>query len=463
MHIFLKYGLSISIVGLLLTACDNRLNVQPAQSIEQSVALNTEQDVQGTLVGAYDGLGTSAAAQNGANLYGGTIQYIGDLLGDNRDVVFGGSFATVDEIWRKAVTTSNTIIRDVWLNSYGTINRTNNVLAVLNRVSEANRGNFEGQARFIRGALYFELIKLFAKNYNDGSPTTNLGVPLVLTPTNLISDADNRSRNTVTEVYAQVLDDLTKAESLLPVAQTGFFAPAVPGATAGFATKGAAQAMLARVYLQQQNYAAARDAANRVITAGTFTLSPTFAGVFTDASPETIFKIVVTDQDGTNDMNTFYASALNQGRGDIRVQTKFRNLYAANDLRGQFFNRANQNTFTSKFNDQYGDVPVVRLAEMYLVRAEANLRLNTSVGATPLADVNIIRARAGATALTAVTLPDILLERRLELAFEGQQLADIKRTAGTVGTTAYNANNLVLPIPQREIDTNKQLVQNAGY
>jgi len=108
-------------------------------------------------------------------------------------------------------------------------------------------------------------------------------------------------------------------------------------------------------------------------------------------------------------------------------------------------------------------VPVVRLAEMYLIRAETNLRLNTAVGATPLADVNLIRARSKATALTSVDLAAILLERRLELAFEGQQLADVKRTAGTVGTTAYNANNLVLPIPQREIDTNKNLVQNPGY
>lgn len=456
MKSFLKYGIYASTIGLLLTACDNRLNVMPTLSIEQSQALNTEQDVQGTLVGAYDGL-------SNVNLYGGGIQYIGDLMGDNRDVLFGGTYATVDEIWRKSVTASNTVTRDFWLNAYSTINKSNNVLSASSKVAEAKRANFEGQARFIRGAMYFELVKAFAKNWNDGSPTANPGVPLVLTPTDLISEADNRARNTVAEVYAQVLDDLTKAESLLPAKQSGFFAPAVPGAAAGFATKGAAQAMLARVYLQQQNFAAARDAANRVITAGAFTLSPTFAGAFTDMSPETIFKVIVTDQDGGNDLNTFYASSLNQGRGDVRVQSKFRQLYAANDIRGQFFNKAGQNTFTSKFNDQYGDVPVVRLAEMYLVRAEANQRLNTSIGATPLADVNMIRARAGAAPLTSVTLADILLERQLELAFEGQQLADIKRTGGTVGSTAYNANNLVLPIPQREIDTNKKLVQNAGY
>lgn len=449
MNSSIKHWLYIGSVGFLLSSCADRLNVVPTQTIEQSQALNTEQDVQITLTGAYDGL-------SDREVYGGAIQFIGDLVGDNRDVLFGGTYATIDEIWRKAVTPSNTVNRDTWLDSYNAINRANNVLSALDKVGESSRGNIEGQALFIRGALYFELVKIYGKSWNDGTPSSNPGVPLVLTPTTSITDADYRARNTVAEVYTQVLADLTKAESLLPTE---------PDRGMGFASKGAAAAILARVYLQQQNFAAARDAANRVITSGVYSLEPTFADVFSDATNESeiIFKIIVTDQDGVNDMNTFYASALNQGRGDVRVQTKFRQLYAAGDARGTFFNTEGQNTFTSKFNDQYGDVPVVRLAEMYLVRAETNLRLNTSVGATPLADVNLIRARANATPLTAVDLAAILLERRLELAFEGQQLADIKRTAGTVGTTPYNANNLVLPIPQREIDTNKQLVQNPGY
>ncbi|MCK8492636.1 RagB/SusD family nutrient uptake outer membrane protein [Spirosoma sp. RP8] len=451
MNTYIKHWLFAGAVSFLVTACGNRLNVEPTQSVEQSQALNTEQDVRITLVGAYDGL-------SDVNLYGGGIQYIGDLTGDNRDVVFGGTYSTLDEIWRKTVTTSNTVTRDFWLDGYNAINRANNVLSALDKVSQANRNNIEGQARFIRGALYFELVKAFAKSWNDGTPTANPGVPLVLTPTSVVTDADSRARNTVAEVYTQVLDDLTKAESLLP--QTQSYGSAV---SSGFATKDAAAAILARVYLQQQNFASARDAANRVITSGTYSLASTFADAFTDASPETIFRIIVTDQDGTNDLNTFYASVPNQGRGDVRVQPKFRQLYEANDVRGSFFSTANQNTFTSKFNDLYGDVPVVRLAEMYLTRAETNLRLNTAVGATPLADINLIRNRAKATPLTTVDLAAILLERRLELAFEGQQIADIKRTGGTVGTTAYNANNLVLPIPQREIDTNKALVQNPGY
>lgn len=425
-------------VMLLSAACADRLDVQPTQSIDESTALATEQDVNVTLVGAYDGMSST-------NVYGGAFQYSGELLGDDREVVFGGTFTTLDEIWRKTMTPGNTQTTATWTSSYAAINRANNVLSALDKVTAAKKNSVEGQARFIRGAIYFELVKLFAKSWGDGDNATNPGVPLVLTPTRSVTDEDYKARSSVAEVYAQIIDDLTKAEQL--------------------AKFPAAAALLSRVYLMQGNYASARDAANRVINSKAFELEADFANAFVDDNAESIFSIVVTDQDGSNAMNTYYASSLNQGRGDIRVQTKHLSLYEINDVRGKFFNTSNagSRTFTSKFNNRFGDVPVVRLAEMYLTRAEANFRLGTTVGATPLADINLIRARAGLAPLTSLTLAAILKERKLELAFEGQQLHDIKRTKGTVGTTAFSANSLVIPIPQREIDTNKKLVQNPGY
>jgi hypothetical protein len=437
---YIRHTLFVAATMLLVSACDSRLDVQPTQSIDESTALATEQDIQVTLVGTYDGMSST-------NLYGGAIQYSGDLLGDDREVVFGGTFVTLDELWRKTITTGNTQVRDMWLTAYSTINRANNVLDALDKVSAANKNGIEGQARLIRGAMYFELVKLFAKTWGDGDNATNPGVPLVLTPTRSVTDADYKARNSVAEVYAQVIDDLTKAEQL---AKTPI-----------------AAALLSRVYLMQGNYALTRDAANRVITSAKYALTANFGGAFVDGNSEAIFSVTVTDQDGSNALNTYYASSLNQGRGDVRVQSKHIALYEATDVRGKFFNTSNagSRTFTSKFNDRFGDVPVIRLAEMYLTRAEANFRLGTTVGAAPLADVNTIRARAGVPALTAaqLTLAAILKERKLELAFEGQQIHDIKRTKGTVGTTPFNSNNLILPIPQREMDVNKKLTQNAGY
>ncbi|WP_435356239.1 RagB/SusD family nutrient uptake outer membrane protein [Emticicia sp. SJ17W-69] len=443
----IKNWLFVGTTVALMAGCDSRLDVKPTQSIDESTALATSQDVEVTLIGAYDGLSS-------INLYGGAVQYSGDLLGDDAEVRFGGTFATLDELWRKTMTTTNGQTQATWLQAYNTINRANNVLASLDKVEAAKKSTVEGEARFIRGLVYFDLVRLWAKAWGDGDNNTNLGVPIVTTPTRVVSEADSRSRASVAAVYTQVLEDLTKAESLLGNITD-----------AGFASKNAAQAILARVYLQQGNYAAARDAANKVITSSQFALAPTFEEVFDDASNdgEMIFKIKVSDQDGGNDLNTFYAPSTYQGRGDIRIQAKHLALYAAGDTRGTFFVRASNNNYTAKFLDQYGDVPVVRLAEMYLIRAEANQRLSTSIGATPLDDVNIVRSRSGAKPLPLVDLNAILAERKLELSFEGLQVHDAKRLKRNVGALAFSDNKLVIPIPQREIDTNKSLVQNPGY
>ena len=445
---------NISLAAALFSfvACDGKLDIVPTQSIDQNNALNSEQDVKITLVGAYDGL-----ADN--DVYAGGFEYFNDLLGDDREVLFGGTFSTIDEIWRKTLTTTNSQITTTWLNTYDAINRANNVLAAIDKVGTSSRGQVEGEARFIRGLLYLGLVKHFGKAWGDGDNNTNLAVPLVTTPTRSITEADYRSRSTVAQVYAQIIDDFTTAEKLLEE-QTE------PG-DIGLASRNAATAMLSRVYMLQGDYAKARDAANKVITSQIHELSGSFADIFDDQSSghqsEVLFHCVVTDQDGTNSMNTYYASSLNQGRGDIRIQQKHLNLYEATDVRGKFFNKAGSNTFTSKHNDRYGDVIVIRLAELYLNRAECNSRLGTSVGATPLEDVNTIRERAGLSDLASVDIDAILKERKLELAFEGGQLDDLKRTKRNVGTLTFSDNKLVMPIPQREIDTNKKLVQNAGY
>ncbi|MBK9491424.1 MAG: RagB/SusD family nutrient uptake outer membrane protein [Haliscomenobacter sp.] len=431
-------------------ACENKLEIQPTQSIDETNALSTSQDVQVTLTGAYAGLGDG-------DVLGGGIQYTAELVGDNGEAIFNGTFSTLDEIWNKAITTRNAVVRDIWLDSYNTINRANNVLSALDVVKDGTREVVEGEARFIRGITYFSLINLFAKTWGDGDNNANPGIPLVTTPTRSITEEDSRPRASVQAIYTQILEDLTKAEALLPATDAGD--------DASRATRIAASAILSRVYLMQGNYALARDAANRVIAAGARTLEDSFEDVFATGgeSNEIIFRLAVSDQAGVNNMNTFYAPVAAQGRGDIYVTNKHLALYEANDVRADFFTEEAGLPYTNKFSDQFGDVLVVRLAEMYLTRAECNQRLGTSTGATAAADVNRIRARAGLGALGTVNLAAILKERKLELAFEGNQLDDVKRTKTSVGALPFNDNKLVLPIPQRELDTNKNLAQNPGY
>jgi len=441
----------LSILGIMaMPGCKKALDTTPTQSISAEDALKTSSDVQVALAGTYSDMGA-------ANIYGGRVFINPDLLGDNNELIWSGTFQGMTQIFNKTIPVDNGFITNTWLTAYTAINDANNVLNALNVVNATDKGRVEGEARFIRGTTYFDLVRLYAKAYNDGTAASNPGVPLVLTPTVNIDASSFVSRNTVAEVYDQVIVDLTNAEAKLP-ASNGFFA-----------NKYAAAAMLARVYLQKGDYNNAVQAANRVISSGKYALN----GVFTDEFPfspngptpisntsEDIFAIQVNATQGINDFNTFYSS---NGRGDISITNNHLNLYEAGDTRLDVFYNDNGSVFCGKFENAYGNVHVSRLAEMYLVRAEGNFRLATSVGATPLADINTIRARAGIPALGSVTLAQILNERKIELSFEGFTLHDVKRLQGTVGALAWNSPKLIYPIPDREIKVNNKLTQNQGY
>ena len=224
---------------------------------------------------------------------------------------------------------------------------------------------------------------------------------------------------------------------------------------------------MARVYLQKGDYVNARALANDVIENSEKSLVATFEGAFNtgENTSEDLFAMQVTSQSGINDLNTFYADEIYGGRGgDIAVRDEYVDLFEASDVRGDFFYyNGYGDRLTTKFKNQFGNLHVIRLAEMYLIRAEANLTLGTSVGATPEDDVNEIRNRAHASSLSAVTQADIMEERSRELGFEGFLIHDIKRTKGSVGSLSWNSDKLVFPIPLREMQVNNKLVQNPGY
>lgn len=450
------YIYNLIIASTLLTvasSCKKALEINPVDTIEQSKALLTSKDVEVALVGTYTAFGSR-------NFYGGRPFLMADFLANTDAVEWYGTYEELTQAINKSLLKTNGYVNNVWAAGYTAINDANNVLAAISKVDAAKQSRIEGEAKFIRGASYFELVRLFGKAYNDGSPTTNLGVPIVLTPTTAVTDASYVTRATVAAVYTQAIADLTDAEAKLP-AQNGFFA-----------TKYAAAGMLARVYLQMGNYAAAAAAANRVIVSNAYSLNASFIDAFPAMgstpgvnSSEDIFATQVTTLTGFNGFNEFYGSSTYGGRGDAVIsQSWINNTYAATDDRINAF-YDDGDIYTSKYANVYGNVPVMRLPEMYLIRAESNARLTPAApvgGRTPLQDLAVVRSRVGLTT-TSATLANILNERKLELAFEGFALHDAKRTQTNIGSTAWNANNLVFPIPQREIDANKNLVQNAGY
>ncbi|MGI4822069.1 MAG: RagB/SusD family nutrient uptake outer membrane protein [Janthinobacterium lividum] len=462
------------LVGLLavaalaggLPACNSKLDVQPTSYIDTATAFNSSSDVRAALVGCYTGL-------QSINLYGGYLQLMTDLLADNGDENFKGTFTQPNEAQRKTVLTNNTQVSATWLSAYDVINRTNNVLANLGKLdSPAQQAAVEGEAKFIRSLVYFDLVRMFGKAWNDGAPTTNLGVPLVLTPTLSVTDAKPVPRNTVAEVYTQVITDLTTAEAALTTSKGGL--------NTFSASRYACAALLARVYLQQGDFVKAAAAADRAI-AGGFQLNSYYGSNFgynqaanttsqlVANTAEDIFTIQISAQSGTNQLNTFYGRTR---RGDVAIQPQFLGLFETGDTRRTLYFTASASspvyTYTLKYDAQYGNIKLIRLDEMLLTRAEANFRAGTA-GTTALADVNAIRTRAGLPALATLTLPAILKERRIELAFEGFRLGDLKRNQDstvdplTGAAIPWNSPRLVLPIPLREINVNTSLVQNAGY
>ncbi len=434
---------------VLVSSCEKFLDLKPQQELETNDALSTDANVKSVLVGAYRSMRYSA-------IYGGCILRNSELSGGTDEISWQGTYNGPREIYNHQIIAANGDITSQWLNSYDCINICNNVLSAIDTVVEEDRGRVEGEALFLRSMMYFDLVRFYAKMYEPGVSNTQYGVPLVLTPTSQISVTNNVGRNTVDEVYAKVITDLNRAVSILPD-ENGYYA-----------TSGAANALLARVYLQKGDYAKSRDAANLVLGSGLYALTSTYAKAFNNEeySSEDIFATKFIAADGINQMTEFWSTTEYGGRdGDIEILDGHLNLYDENDERLALFWNGNDAMRSGKWNTMYGLVNLFRLAEMYLVRAECNQRLGTSVGATPLSDYNMIHERAGLPAATTVTLDDILYERRLELAHEGFKLHDMKRLKQSVGSLPYNDPKLVYPIPAREIAANPAIKdqQNEGY
>jgi tetratricopeptide (TPR) repeat protein len=446
-----RKNLIISLVALLLVlaGCNKYLDLNPSQNVKDEIALTSDENVKLVLQGAYYQFSLPG-------IYGGNLLRNAELLGGNGEIKWVGTYIDPRQIFNKTMIATNSEAEVQWVDSYEVINTANNVLSALSVVKEADRDLVEGQALFLRGLMYFDLVRFFGDQYNPGASNSQPGVPLVLTPTGVITSTSYVSRNTVEEIYTQVLSDLTAAASKLPEDNDVY------------ASSGAANALLARVYLQMGDFPKARDAANIVIASGAYELQATYADVFNNDNntSEDIFATQITPQDRFSSMTEFFSVPEYGGRdGDIEILDGHLNLYSVGDTRFDLFFNGNGSIECGKWNNQYGVINLIRLAEMYLIRAETNIRLSTNVGATPLDDYNLVHTRAGLDPAVSVTLADILLERRLELAFEGFKIHDVRRLHGIVGTLPYNDPKLLFPIPAREIQANPSLKdqQNPGY
>jgi len=451
---------------VLSLSCSKELDINPTTSVD---ATQAKLSIDLLITGAYSligsGPGLAGGGEEGA-LYSTDLLLNADLLASENYMQWKGTFSQYTEVSKKSISTTNSTITRMWNKGYAAINMANTILATLDNAKQSDRDVFKGQALFLRGIVHFELLRFWME------PSTNLGVPLLTVATDDYAQIQLPSRATIDACYASIIGDLTDAKSLLSESDDVY------------ANKFTASAFLARVYLHKGEYNNALSNAEAVITSGKYTLTGSVEEAFNGSSSESIFEIQQTTLNNAGTANdgltTFYACDPNvpgsASRGDVGIDDQFINLYEPADKRLTLLiypGTCNKASVTSaKWKDPYANISVIRLSEMYLIRAECNERLGLTIGDSPLNDVNAIRSKAGASSYASVVLDDILLERDLELAFEGQRIHDYKRTGkqipgvdnqGNPITIKYTDPKFILPIPQTEINTNKNLAQNSYY
>jgi len=473
-------------VAGMFSSCDDFLDVEPTTAVSDDAIYADHDGVVNALNGAWSLVGSST-------LFAGTSIFHSDLVANAGEVEWIGTFIEYRQYNWKAMDPNDGNVAGKWNVSYKAIDLVNNVLNSLDVVNEGHLDRIEGEARFIRGILYFELVRFYGLPYSLNPD--NPGVPLILTPTAGITEDDYPSRATVGEVYDQVIIDLETAKDKLEGVGTA------AGANDGRATSTTSAAFLSRVHLAKENWQEAAEYANTVIEnlGGHDALHATPRAAFNNDgyTSEDVFMIIQNATSHAGQANsgiaTFFASLDGMGRGDVYLSETYFDMFDPDDLRVQItedeeitnisdvptmvyvgVGTDRGNDMTSKWGKYDANISVIRLAEMILTRAEANYRNGSAVGADPLDDVNAIRARANAgEQWTSLDLDMIREERFRELSFEGHALHDMRRFQGsTIAPTGsphagetihWDDHRLVLPIPQREIDVNHNLEQNEGY
>lgn len=449
----------VLITLLSLAACNQVLDKQPVSLLVDDLVLNEPNDVQPVRIGLYSAL-RSMAAPN---------MIAGDFTADY--ILHNGTFTDERELATKQLTATNGAVDQLWSTLYGTIYVANFILEKLPQVSgvkEATQKQVMAEARFMRGWANF----IGAYTYGD--------IPKVTTIDRVTNTTIPRTPKA--DILASVIADYTAALADLPSVASGS-TDVTTNAT--YLNKINCQAAMARYYLYMKDWVNAEKYATTVISSGVYTMVTNYSDVvLRDFTTESVLEVGynLSDDPGTSaySLNNLYVSrrevipsnqvvaALNSTESGTRNATIGFNV---KNLKGT------DNGWTvlkyGTASEDNNNIVLMRLAEMYLIRAEARAQQGKLTGTSgAIADLNVLRTRAKAPAVTVTAQADVLLaverERVYELAFEGQRWYDLVRTGRAQAVmSAFSPNwssRLELwPIPQREIQQNKSLTQNPGY
>ncbi|PAU93538.1 hypothetical protein CK503_10285 [Aliifodinibius salipaludis] len=454
-NLFKKVTTALLVV-FVATSCDVT-DQTPQQSLPSETVLTTEQGANSTLAGAY-----SAYQEVIEDDYVFT-ELAGDYAGHS------GSFPSWASVDQYNMLPTNAEGRDMWIEYYNLINIANNLIANVPDIdeegfSDAEKNQIVAESKILRALAYHSLVRFFG------------GLPVITTPTTSLGEESFVERSSVSAVYDQIVTDLEQAESTLG---------ATGSANSRNATGYTAKALLARVHLYQGNYEVAEDYATQVIDSGEFALG-TYEGLFgnTPSTTEPIFRLEFTSEDD-NSLSFFARPNGYGGRREYAPSGSYTSAFASEDLRAainlQDFDGDGQSELGKYFElEGNDDVIIIRLAEMYLIRAEAQGLKDTPDYAGVASDLNMVQRRAyenqdpsggpyttdyAATDFTSdqEVIDAVMYQRGLELAQEGHRWFDYKRLGMAANQFGISQDMTLWPIPQREMDSNPNLEQNPGY
>lgn len=475
--------LTALVVMVLFTSCTKELELAPHQ-IYYDNFYQTEDDALSAVNGVYDVLGA-------VNQYSSSLWLIQDISSDDCNARPTLNDPNLHQFNTYNIQPSNNYLAGIWQGSYLGISRANVVLEKVPtiKMDSARRQRIVGEARFLRGLFYFNLVRLFGEVPIDTIPVS----------ASLTDKEVYLFKSPVSDVYTQIIKDISMAADRLPLIYSN-------SNDKGRATKGAAWGLLSKVYLTTNNWANASLFASKVIESKQYSLNADYISNFKEVNKngkESVFEVQFYKRANSENSQMVISGLPSiQGlfsagteimlpttdllnsfeTGDRRKVVTFFSSYWFYNFEPHIWKYWDQDAYKPAATTQSGaDFFVMRYSEILLMYAEALNEANSGPTTEAYTAINLVRARARNGNNTV--LPDyagldhdgfkqaVLNERRHEFVSEGQRWFDLVRT-GTLIESVKRAKgeasnptaiNYVFPIPQRELDNNRNLKQNEGY
>ncbi|WP_442591499.1 RagB/SusD family nutrient uptake outer membrane protein [Pedobacter sp. AW31-3R] len=453
------------LICALLSSCEKLIEipVNPPNKISTDNLAADSATVMGAIAGVYNGMG--------ATMNTGLGFTIAVYTGLSTDELVGGQFLdpNATQFLTNTLISSNSVVRSLWSDAYKNIYQINACIDIINTsgaISSTLKKQLLGEMYVVRAFYLFNLWNIYGE------------VPLVVSTDYNVNA--RLPRATEAEIFSKIISDLQEAQQLLLVSY-----PSLQRARPNIFV---AKALLAKVYLYQKEWQMAEGIANEIINSGTYLLNAELNHVFLEGSTEAIWQLPANGLSSQTADGQRFVPFSTSTVPSYPVSPSLINAFEANDqrkLKWLGHNRVDLNfngTLTSYYypnkykNNRLAAATteaymILRVSELYLIRAEARARLGNLAGAA--ADLQVIRDRAGLGPGNAVTQADLLTaiakERQTELFCEwGNRMFDLRRT-GTIDEVmgavkpGWKSTYALFPIPLDQIRANSFLNQNPGY